>query len=68
VIAVAGLAPVEELGAVLQLVAGGTFAGTLVAVRRRRRDPEADTFGPVACGGVAGGMTGAVIVLIEALL
>ena len=59
--------PSADVAAVLQLAAVGAFAGTTVSLRRRRRDPESDTFGPAAWGALGGFLAGLGIVFVERL-
>lgn len=60
-------APSDDVGFVLQMAGLGTLVGTGFAVRRRRRNPDADTWLPAAWGALGGAAAGVVWVLLGAV-
>lgn len=61
------VAPVPELGFVLQVAGLGAAIGSAVALRARRRDPEVDAWRIATAWGTLGMVVGAVIVVSLAL-
>jgi hypothetical protein len=51
----------------MQMTTAGAFVGSMVAYRRRRRDPAFDPFPIVTRWSVAGFALGAGLVLLEAI-
>lgn len=66
-VVVAGLAPVPEVGFVMQLAAVGAAIGSAVALRARGRDAEADTWRITTAWATLGLVVGAGVVLALAL-
>lgn len=62
------IAPVPEVGFVLQAGALGTAVGTLVAARARRRDPGVDAARISAAWSALGIVVGAAVTLLSALV
>lgn len=67
VVASLAVAPVPELGFVLQIAGLGAAIGSAVALRARRRDPAADTWRITTAWATLGMIVGAAIVVGLAL-
>jgi hypothetical protein len=59
--------PSGVVGVLVQAGAVGTFVGTLIAYRRRRRDAHFDTFPIITRWSVVGLLGGAVYLLLSAI-
>lgn len=61
------IAPLPDLGFVLQLAGTGTAVGSAAALRMHHRDPGADTWSITTAWSLAALLIGAVVVAIERL-
>ena len=60
--------PIPTVGFLLQAAAVGTSVGTLIAYRRRRADPDFDTFPVITRWSALGLIVGVLYVLGDAVL
>lgn len=61
------VAPLPTVGFVLQMAALGTAIGSVVALRAKRRDPEADTWSITTAWASLGFVAGAITAVVTAL-
>jgi hypothetical protein len=64
---VSSVAPVPELAFILQVAAAGTAIGSAVALRAKRRNPDADTWAITTAWATLGLLCGGLAVLISVL-
>ena len=64
---VSSLAPVPELAVALQAAAVGTAIGSAIALRAKRRNPDADTWAITTAWATLGLLCGGLAVLLSAL-
>ncbi len=60
------LAAIPELGLVLQLASTGAAVGAAIALRARRRDPDADTWRITTAWSCVGLVVGCLLVVLSA--